>query len=311
MQQKSKHNEAVRISIPAMVRLNKYSGLVAFELGQIMSNKSGDYQSPFKGRGMEFDESRLYQPGDDIRNIDWRVTARTGKTHTKIFREERERPIFLWVDLRASMFFATRGMFKSVMASKLASLVAWSAEHYGDRVGSVIFSEKFHYELRPYRGKTGVLRFINKLVDHPAWQDPYSGQHDKTAISKALIRIGRIARPGSMIFLMSDFRYLNNTSEKQLIRLSKHNDIMLFYISDPLEQALPPAGQYRISDGGSEIVIETYDKDRVEQYRNRFIQHKERLVRLSKMRNINLISCTTTNDPLAVLQSRFSAHPLV
>jgi len=304
MQQNSKYNEAVSISASSLVHLKKYSSLLAFKLGHIMASKSGDYQSPFKGRGMEFDESRLYQPGDDIRNIDWRVTARTGKTHTKLFREERERPIYLWVDLRASMFFATRGMFKSVMASKLASLVAWSAEHHGDRIGGVIFSETLHYELRPHRGKTGVLRFIKKLVDHPAWQDPYSGD-DKMAISKALIRMRRIARPGSMIFLMSDFRYLNEKSEKQLIRLSKHNDITLFYISDPFEQALPPAGQYRVSDGEKEIAIETYNKDKIERYRNKYIEHSERLVRISKMNNVNLISCATYDDPLEVLKSHF------
>jgi len=305
--QKQTINEAVQISVPAMVGLNRYASLIPLSPGQILARQSGNYQSPFKGRGMEFNESRLYQPGDDIRNIDWRVTARTGKTYTKLFREERERPVFLWVDLRASMFFATRGKFKSVMASTIASLLAWSAAHHGDRLGGIIFSESVHHELKPHRGKTGVLRFINKLVEHPAWQQPYSDQTDKTAIGRELIRLRRLVRPGSMIFLMSDFRYLNDSAEKQIIRLSKHNDVILVYIRDRLEEALPPAGRYRLSDGANEISIDTFDNSYAEQYRKRHFQHIERLVRMSRMSNIYLISCETNDDPLQVLKSKMTA----
>jgi len=307
--QRSRHsyNEAVRISVPAMVGLNRYAALIPLSPGQILARQSGNYQSPFKGRGMEFDESRLYQPGDDIRNIDWKVTARTGKTHTKLFREERERPVFLWVDLRAPMFFATRGKFKSVVASNIASLLAWSAIYHGDRIGGVIFSESVHHELKPHRGKTGVLRFINKLVEHPVWRTPYGGQADKTAIGRELIRLRRVTRPGSMIFLISDFRYLNEADETQIIRLSKHNDVILIYIHDPLEEALPPPGQYRISDGKSELAIDTGDKTYTGEYRRRYIHHVERLLRLSRLGNIYLISCMTNDDPLLVLQTRMVA----
>jgi uncharacterized protein (DUF58 family) len=256
---------------------------------------------------MEFDESRLYQPGDDIRNIDWRVTARTGKTHTKLFREERERPVFLWVDLRAPMFFATRGMFKSVMASYIASLLAWSANHHGDRIGGVIFSETVHHELKPHRGKIGVLRFINKLVEHPAWDKPYVAQADKDALGRELIRLRRVTRPGSMIFLISDFRYMSESDENQVIRLSKHNDVVLIYICDPLEENLPAGGQYRISDGEKDMAIDTYNKHYTENYHSRHQQHTNRLARMSRMGNIYLITCTTKDDPLQVLQTRMVA----
>jgi uncharacterized protein (DUF58 family) len=256
---------------------------------------------------MEFDESRLYQPGDDIRNIDWRVTARTGKTYTKLFREERERPVFLWVDLRAPMFFATRGRFKSVMASYLASLLAWSANHHGDRIGGVIFSEVTHHELKPHRGKIGVLRFINKLVEHPAWEDPYTGQGDKYAFGRELIRLRRVSRPGSLIFLISDFRYMTESDENQIIRLSKHNDMILIYVCDPLEIDLPGGGQYRISDGEQDMSIDTYNRDYINNYHIRHEQHAERLSRLSRMGNIFLITCTTKDDPLQVLQSKMVA----
>ena len=297
-------NETIRITVPAMVGMNRYSSLIPLSPGKILARQSGNYQSPFKGRGMEFDESRLYQPGDDIRNIDWRVTARTGKTHTKLFREERERPVFLWVDLRAPMFFATRGRFKSVMASYIASLLAWSAEHHGDRIGGVIFSEVLHHELKPHRGKIGVLRFINKLVEHPAWTDPYTGQSDKYALGRELIRLRRVTRPGSMIFLISDFRYMNESDENQIIRLSKHNDVILIYVRDPLEESLPGGGQYRISDGEKDFSIDTYNKDYTNNYHMKYLQHADRLLRMSKMGNIFLISCSTMDDPLQVIQNR-------
>jgi uncharacterized protein (DUF58 family) len=307
IQTHNKFTETVRISVAEMVGMNRYSSSIPLSPGKILARQSGNYQSPFKGRGMEFDESRLYQPGDDIRNIDWRVTAKTGKTHTKLFREERERPVFLWVDLRAPMFFATRGRFKSVMAAYFASLLAWSANHHGDRIGGVIFSEEIHHELKPHRGKIGVLRFINKLVEHPSWQNPYGASVDSNALGRELIRLRRVSRPGSMIFLISDFRHMSESDENQIIRLSKHNDVILIYICDPLEIALPGGGQYRISDGKKDLSIDTYNKDYLNKYHTRHELHKKRLTRMSRMGNIYLISCTTSDDPLKVLQKRMVA----
>jgi uncharacterized protein (DUF58 family) len=308
MQQKHRSfNETVSINVPAMVGLNRYASLIPLSPGQILARQSGNYQSPFKGRGMEFDESRLYQPGDDIRNIDWRVTARTGKTHTKLFREERERPVAIWVDLRAPMFFATRGMFKSVMASYIASLLAWSANHHGDRIGGVIFSEQIHNELKPTRGKLGVLRFINKLVEHPSWEDPYTGQDDRLAFGRELIRLRRVTRPGSMIFLISDFRYMSESDENQILRLSKHNDVILVYVYDQLEKHLPQGGQYRISDGKNDMNIDTYNKAYINTYQEKYTYRMDRLTRMSRMGNIILVPCSTSDDPLQVLQSEMVA----
>ena len=135
----------VAVTTSGLIALSRKSRGLSLRTGMISALQSGDYQSAFKGRGMEYDESRLYQPGDDIRNIDWRVTARSGKVHTKLFREERERPVHLWVDFRAPMFFATRGKFKSVIAAELASLFAWRANRQGDGIGGIVFSENTHH----------------------------------------------------------------------------------------------------------------------------------------------------------------------
>lgn len=295
-------NESVRITVPGLVKLNQAAANISLHSGQVLARYGGDYHSRFKGRGMEFDESRLYQPGDDIRNIDWRVTARTGKPHTKLFREERERPVFVWVDLRRPMFFATRGSFKSVIASRLAGLIAWSANYQGDRIGGLIFSESVHHELKPQRGKTGVLRLINQLVKHPAWNQQAGKGPDIKSGSKSLSRLRRVARPGSLIFLISDFRNLDDSALTQISTLSRHNEVVLLFIFDQLEKILPSAGRYRVSDGDEELVIDTYDQDWVESYRHRFIEHSERFIDLSHKCKSLLLSCSTTDDPVVVLQ---------
>lgn len=306
MQVLSNIDEAVQISVPVLVQLSRFAAYLPLSAEKILARQSGDYQSPFKGRGMEFDESRLYQAGDDIRNIDWRVTARSGKTHTKLFREERERQVFVWVDLRASMFFATKGKYKSVIASRMAGLLAWSAVHHGDRVGGVIFSDDNHHELKPKRGKGGALRLINQLVQHPAWDNSDSVKRDPTAGIRSLVRLRRVARPGSLIFLLSDFRNLDEKMESQLVLLSRHTDIVMVFIYDQLEQALPAAGLYRVSNGQQELMLDTYDRERIETYHAHFEQHRLRLEQLAKIRSIHLISCSTADDPLAVLQSGLS-----
>ena len=163
--------DPVRISLASMIGLRHAARSLPLKATKIRAQRSGGFLSPFKGRGMEFDEVRPYQPGDDIHSLDWKVTARTGKPHTKLFRDERERPILLWVDLRSPMFFATRGMYKAVAAARAAALLAWSAILQGDRLGALIFSEHKHVELRPQRGSAAALHFMKQLVEHPAWTD--------------------------------------------------------------------------------------------------------------------------------------------
>ena len=208
-----------RITTAELIALSQKSRGLSLKSGMISAVQAGDYQSAFKGRGMEYDESRLYQAGDDIRNIDWRVTARTGKAHTKLFCEERERPVHIWIDFRAPMFFATRGKFKSVIAAELASLFAWTANRQGDRVGGVVFSDSVHHELKPQRGKSAVLRLIKHMVEHPAWKQDYVSEDEQQGISRSLINLRRMTRPGSLVILLSDFRGFDEESRSHLIRL--------------------------------------------------------------------------------------------
>ncbi len=209
---------------------------------------SGNYLSKFRGRGMEFDEIRPYQAGDDVRTIDWRVTARMSETYTKLFREERERPIFIFIDQNATMKFGSRTAFKSIIAARIASMLAWSASASGDRVGAVIFDDERHSEIRPYPGKRGVVNLAKALVDYSN-KLHYEQRSSTPAWHDALRRAKHIVHPGSHIIFISDFRQPNDWTEKQFTLLKRHANISLIYVYDSLEKHPLPAGRYTVSDG--------------------------------------------------------------
>lgn len=305
--------DLVSVSLKTLVDLAKPAmALKQHHLG-IRSQQAGGYLSHFKGRGMEFDEVRLYQIGDDIRRIDWRITARTDQTYTKIFREERERPVFISVDNRPTMHFATRGVFKSVLAAKLAALLAWTADHHGDRIGGQIFSERGCQELKPQNGKQAVLRFLHALVTKPEEQPNYrfSGQLNfvterKPEVSltfeQVLARLTQHAKPGSLVYIISDFRGNDDKNEAYFAKLSRHCDVVLIFVYDPLESHLPNKGRYRFTDNNRDVVIDTGDQQRLMRYQQHFTERLQRLELLAKKMNLLLIQCSTAQNPIQQLR---------
>jgi uncharacterized protein (DUF58 family) len=293
-------NERVFVSLKTLIDLAKPAAGLNLKRLSIRSQQSGGYVSPVKGRGMDFEESRIYQAGDDIRSIDWRVTARTGKTHTKVFREERERPVFISVDNRTAMHFATRGVFKSVLAAKLAALLAWAAQHQGDRIGGQLFSSEQCCELKPQNGRHAVLRFLNMLVN----SDEQNAKRNAGVISldKVLARLVQHAHPGSLVYIISDFRGINDAAELHLTKLSQHCDVVLIFVSDSLEQNLPTKGDYRFTDGSRDVVIDTSDTQRSESYHQHFEHRRQQLEQLAKKRRMSFIQCSTTDDPIQRLR---------
>jgi len=289
-------NELVSVSLKALIDLAKPASSLNLQHSQKRSRQSGGYVSRFKGRGMEFDEARLYQPGDDIRTIDWRVTARTGKTHTKVFREERERPVFISVDNRLTMHFATRGVFKSVLAAKLAGLLAWAAEYQGDRIGGQLFSEHECHELKPQNGRHAVLRFLNALVK------PHNPLNKAFTLDQVLARLTQHARPGSLVYIISDFRVINDQAETHIAKLSQHCEVVLIFIYDPLESNLPTKGRYRFTDDERDVVFDSSDQQRLLSYQQRFTQRLQRLELLAKKRGLAFIQCSTVEDPVDCLR---------
>lgn len=263
------------------------------------SAQHGGYCSRFRGRGMEFAEVRAYIPGDDVRSIDWRVTARRGTVHTKLFHEERERPVLLALDYRRPMFFATRGRFKAVQASQMAALFAWQALARGDRVGGFIFSEERNLELRPQLGKKAVLQLLRQMVADPVWQrSPHRPFAPEQRLAATLQRLQRVARPGSLILLLSDFSQWDDAVEKQLALLGRHCELGLVHCFDPFEAELPPAGSYRLSDGERDLTIKTDDRIMRQQYQQQFSQRRQQLENFCRRQRCRLISLSTDSDPL-------------
>ncbi len=290
-------NERVTVSLKNLIDLAKPARALKLRAAAARAAQNGEYLSRHKGRGMAFAETRLYQPGDDVRRIDWRVTARTGKPHSKIFLEERERPMLISVDYRQTMHFATRGLFKSVLAARLAGMLAWMALQQGDRIGGQIFSEQGCQELKPLSGQAAMLHFFHALVAPRYLGGPQPG------LEQSLARLQQHARPGARIVILSDFRGLNPAAEHHLALLGRHCDVILLQIADPLETQLPNKGYYRFTDNLREIFIDGGDRKFNREYRQRFEQRQQKLRELSRRFRLTWLSCATTQTPVEILQA--------
>ncbi|HEY1890470.1 MAG TPA: DUF58 domain-containing protein [Steroidobacteraceae bacterium] len=203
----------------------------------------GVHSSALRGRGLEFQEVRPYVAGDDPRNIDWRVTARRGRPHTKLFREERERPVWLLIDLQPGLFFGTRRQLKSALAVRTAALLAWVASLGGDRVGAVIAHGAAQTRILPARARqAGVLPLLEALLQS---QPRAPGQPAPLAVEEALRALLPLVRPGSQVLAISDFAGLREQAGSLWAALAAHTDLRLFWITDALEEEGLPNGRFR------------------------------------------------------------------
>ena len=280
------------------------------------SSNTGSHHSHFRGRGMDYQESRIYQAGDDIRNMDWRVTARAGKPHTKLYQEERERPVVFLVDFSSSMFFGSTNSLKSVLAAKAAALIAWSVASRGDRIGALVINQT-HHELAPKTGKRGVLQLIRELVVQGDPSLALANAHmmqetshlddgsKKTTLNDELRRLRRLAKPGSLVFLISDFYEINEETAALLQAITRHNDIQAIQIVDPLELTPPPPERYAVTDGKNSGVINTKSKKGQNKYSDFFSTHHQALAQLMRRQNIPMIQLSTEDNVLLSLQRHF------
>jgi len=296
----------ISVGLDRLIALKQAGERIRLTAPRVRAFAVGGHLSPFKGRGVEFDESRPYQPGDDLRTIDWRVTARTGKPYTKVFREERNRPVMVWLDLRRSMLFATRRAYKAVVAAEIAGLVAWSAVGNGDQLGGLVFSDDEHGDLRPRLGRRAALRLFQLVAASSCWREQGATRTADGGTDRALLRLTRVARPGSMLFLISDFRGFNDDSERHVRALASHGDVFLVHVFDPVEAELPPPGRYRIRMAGRSFAIETSDRAVRERHRARFQEKRDRLRALARLPGVAYIECPTSDDPYEILSKRFA-----
>jgi uncharacterized protein (DUF58 family) len=302
--------KGVRVSLKELIALREEARrLDLAPRSKVLATRSGGHLSRFRGRGMEFDESRVYQPGDDVRNMDWRVTARAGTPHVKLFREERERPLWLMVDLGPSMRFGTRVAFKSVVAARAAGLLAWAAADKSDRVGGLVFDETRRFEQRPAARTRGLLPLLHALADLSA--PPSSkgmSRNDieiphSTGFVEAAEALVRLVRPGSLVFLLSDFVGLIAERAPWLAQLAEANEVVLVQVHDPLEEQAPPPGLYPVTDGRRRGVLDTETAARRAAWHARFAGHVTLVEGLARRHRAHVLHLRT-DDPVGPALSR-------
>jgi len=271
---------------------------------KILSQQAGLHVSKFRGRGVDFSEVRAYQQGDDIRSIDWRVTARTGKAHTKLYAEERERPALVILDQSDSMFFGSRVAFKSVIAAKTAALLAWATLQRGDRSGGIIFSDEGLRDIKPRRSRHAVLEFLEQIINfNHSLNRGALKQHSQTnSLTDSLQHARRITKPGSELFIISDFQSFDGSAQRHLFQLAQHNDVVCVMIQDPMEAELPLPGLYNISNGQQRSQVDLGDKTLRTQYQQAYQQHIDDLQSQLDQLKIPLLKISTEQEPLQALQ---------
>lgn len=249
----------------------------------------GEYKSVFKGRGMEFDEVREYQPGDEVRTIDWNVTARTGKPFVKRFIEEREQALFFLVDMSASGTFGSAGKTKNETAAELCGLLAFSAIKNNDKVGLIIFTDEIELFIPPGKGQLHVLHIIREILG-------FAPRRRGTDIACALDYLGKMVKRKCVTFLISDFQ--DSGHEKALKLAALHYDLIAITITDPRELDVPNAGLVELRDAetGDQILVDTASAAARKKFnttaRARHLELKENLARL----NIDQIDIHTDRD---------------
>ncbi|MFT6989444.1 MAG: hypothetical protein ACJASL_001417 [Paraglaciecola sp.] len=302
-------SDGVNLGIKELIHYQGKTALLNLSPRKTVQAKlAGAYLAKTKGRGMEFDEARHYQPGDDIRAIDWRVTARTGKTHTKLYREEKERPVFVLTDLSSSMQFGTQFLFKSVQAAHLSALIAWSARKRGDRIGGLIFNQHQHIECKPFTRQKAVLSLLNGMLKVQQGSQTKEQGQDKITLANACARLRRLAHPGSLIFILSDFSQLDELAIQHIAQLSKHCEVIAHPISDPFEHQLPKvklSQRVTLSDGQNRQQIVLGEKGTEIEYSNQHQAHFDKIENTLKQCKAQVLKIDA-GQPLELQLARFS-----
>jgi len=259
---------------------------------------SGEYHSAFKGRGMSFSEVRDYQYGDDVRNIDWNVTARTGDPHIKVFEEDRELTVMLLIDISKSSFFGSVNQFKSELTAEIAAVIAFSAITNNDKVGAILFTDKVERYIPPKKGKKHILRIVREII----YLEPESKGTD---INEAFIYLSNIQKKRAIVFVLSDF--MTQGYEAALSIAAKRHDIIGLHIYDNLEKDMPNIGVINAFDAETEknIILDTASKSNRVKYNNWFLENFEYYNQTFNRYRSDHISVSTKDDYVKLLLKFF------
>ncbi len=257
------------------------------------AHRAGTRLSKLRGRGIDFSEVRLYQPGDDIRTIDWRVTARKNKPHTKVFREERERPTLVIVDQTQSLFFGSRVRLKSVAAAEFGAIAAWQALAGDDRVGGLVIGNDATRTHKPLRSVRAVVRLLADLAECNQALNRTSRLHSHDHYQDSLLTVRRLVHTGYRVIAISDFLTATDAWQDTLRALARHNQVMLIRIFDHLERELPPADRYTVTDGAARWQFHTGNANLRRRHAERHRQREADLAEFSATYLIRYLSCAT------------------
>ena len=289
----------IEATVPELLRTRPPRGQTGFAPGgRVSTHQWGSNASIFRGRGMEFAEARVYQPGDDVRAIDWRVTARTGTTHTKMFQEERERPVHILLDLRGMMQFGTRVQFKSHLAANVAAMLAWVGHDGGDRVGGLILTRHGVLDFRAARTRRAVLRFLESVAEETELEQDVEGH--EVMLAAGLRRMRRVCRPGTLAFVISDFNDFDDLTAQELRRLSHNAHVTAIEITDPLDEMLPPMTG-RVSDGDGALSLSSLNRNDLRSYADAFAERHARLETQCRQCGMTLHHLHPGDDPASIL----------
>ncbi|MBQ8480920.1 MAG: DUF58 domain-containing protein [Alphaproteobacteria bacterium] len=270
------HNrfDGLAVSVEDLIAQQRYLPYLSLQPNKLTSNRAGDVKSAFKGRGMEFEEVRAYNFSDDIRDIDWRVTARKSEPYTKIFNEEKDREIVVFLDLSATMVFGTRNELKSVTASKLASLIGWITVRNKDRFGLLIYDGKQTTYFKPQNNFTNLMYMFNQIALKSREILQYGALGD---MSEAFDVLQYSQKGKGTVFILSDFYHIDTEKFKKIAVLARKHQVYCVNIFDVLEEVAPQEGTYAAQYNDSKLVFDTSSEDFRNQYQRYFKNNRENI----------------------------------
>jgi len=286
--------DGVHVNLDELIALRLRARRLARPAARVGGSHAATRVSRFRGRGVDYVESRAYQPGDDIRQMDWRVTARTGRPHTKLFQEEREQSILLVVDGNPGLRFGTRVRFKSVQAARTAALVAWAAVQGGDRIGALGFGPGLNAEVKPGGGPRGALRVLRALAE---WDAITAAGGAVVPLSQALRRAHRLARPGSRVLLLTDGFAADAAAESSLALLAEHCDVAALILCDPLERHAPPPARYALHTEAGQVLLDFASARTRGRWPQLFAERRQGLIDMLKRRGLGWTLLDTSAEP--------------
>ncbi len=291
-------NPKIFLTLENLLKFEWFSSVINLGTGKQKSNSvlSGRYASRLRGRGLDFEEARPYIIGDDIRNIDWNVTAKTGRTHTKVFTEEKEKPAFIFVDQSSTMGFGSKNKTKAVIAGELASIIAHKIKKGGDRIGGMVYTGNSYEFITPKRDSRNIIYFLQKIVD--ANQSIYKHKEVdfEKSLTEVIAKINNVVTHDFVVFIISDFHRYSDSVLQYLSELSLHNDIVLIKVFDELEERIP-SEKLTVTNKTHQINLNGEDKQLKEKLQTSFEDNYKNFKSELEKYKINIFKINTT-DPV-------------